>query len=214
MDGARPKIRIYIVEDHDLLRECLISLLELEEGVEVVGNSSDAEHAFRELRNLSTDVVLMDINLPGIDGIEATQRLKQAIPDLQVIILTAHDDDFLGSAVEAGASGYILKTCSSGQLVQAIKAAHGGQAVIDPSLTSKLFNEVVGLRKAHRESLLTSRQIEVMKLVANGTRYRDIAKATYLSTTTVNREMREVFNRLGVNDAAHAVAEVYKRGIL
>ena len=109
--------------------------------------------------------------------------------------------------------GYLMKSCSSQQLVQAIKAAHNGQVPIDPSLTGGLVRQVTDLRRAQQERLLTQRQMDVLKLVAAGTRYKEIASTVSLSETSVNREMRNIFDRLGVNDAAHAVSEAHQRGL-
>ena len=207
-------IGVYLVEDQALIRECLRAMLDLEPNLEVVGDSAEAERALQELNNLDVDVVLMDIKLPGLNGIEATRRLKENHPDLPVVMLTSYQDEYLAAAFEVGANGYILKSCTTQQLVQAIRAALEGQTPVDSTLTSNLICEIAELRKAHRESLLNPRQVEILELVASGTRYREIAHFTSLSPTTVKREMRDVFNRLGVNDAAHAVSEAYKKGLL
>lgn len=129
-------------------------------------------------------------------------------------MLTSFEDEYVAQSVESGASGYILKSSGTQELLQAIHAAHEGHALLDPSLTAKMFEELTELRKTRRESLLTDRQVQILKLVADGGRYRDIADQLFVSETTVNREMREMFNRLGVNDAAHAVSEAYKQGLL
>ena len=189
-------------------------MLEREADVEVVGESAEAERALQELYALDVDVVLMDIRLPGMTGIEATRLLKEKRPDLLVVMLTSYRDEYLGDAIEAGANGYILKSCTRQQLVQSITAAWQGQTPIDPSLTGKLIHEMAELRKTQRESLVTPRQVEILKLVASGTRYSDVAAKLFLSKTTVKRDVRNIFDRLGVNDAAHAVSEAHKRGLL
>ncbi len=207
-------IRVYLVEDQALIRESLCAMLELEPGIEVVGEAAEGDRALQELETIDVDVVLMDIGLPGRDGIEITHLLKQKRPNLAVVMLTSYQDEYVTEAGEAGASGYILKSCSRQQLVEAIRAAYRGQVPIDPSLTGRLVRELAELKEAHRESLLTPRQVDVLKLVATGTRYREIAAKLFVSEATVNREMRNIFNQLGVSDAAHAVSEAYKNRLI
>ena len=197
-------IRVYQVEDQALIRESLRAMLEQEPGIEVVGEAADANRAIQELKTLDVDVVLMDIRLPGTDGIEATRLLKQTYQNLAVVILTSYQDEYMIEAIEAGASGYILKSCTGQQLVQALRATYRGQVPIDPSLTGRLVRELAELKGAHRQSLLTPRQTEILKLVAIGTRYKEIAATLFVSETTVNREMGNIFDQLSVNDAAHA----------
>ena len=213
-DQATSRIRVYLVEDQALLRESLRAMLELEAEVEVVGETGDAEQALRELETLAVDLVLMDIRLPSMDGIEATRLLMQRHGAPKVIILTSYHDEYLEASLGAGAAGYILKSCTRRQLVQAVRAVYQGQVQIDHSLTSSLVRELAELRKAHRASLLTPRQVEILKLVASGSRYKAIASAVFVNERTVQREIRNVFNRLGVNDAAHAVSEAHKKGLI
>ena len=212
--SVAPRIRVFLVEDQTLVRETLRALLEHEQEIEIIGEAGTAEQALQELGSLQPQVVLMDIGLPGISSIEATYRLKQRRPDLPVVMLTAYADDEVANAIEAGATGYLLKTCTRQQLVDAIKSADQGHMPIDPAVAGTMAQELRALRKTHRESLLTDRQLQVLRLVADGTPYGDIASALYVSVTTVNREMRTIFDRLGVNDAAHAVSEAYTKGIL
>ncbi len=207
-------IRVYLVEDQALIRESLRAMLELEPGIEVVGEAAEGDWALQELETIDLDVVLMDIGLPGRDGIEITHLLRQKRPKLTVVMLTSYQDEYVTEAAEAGASGYILKSCTRQQLVEAIRAAYRGHVPIDPSLTGRLVRELAELKGVHRESLVTLRQTEILKLVASGTHYREIAGTLYVSETTVNREMRNIFDRLGVNDAAHAVSEAYKKGLI
>lgn len=207
-------VRVYLVEDQALIRECLRTTLELEPHIKVVGEATEARRAIEEIEFLGIDVVLMDIGLPGMDGIQATRLLKEKYQDLAVVMLTSYQDEFVGDAIEAGAAGYLLKTCSSKQLIQAVQDACQGKAPLDPSLTTGLLDEVLQLRKAQRNSVLTSRQVEILKLVANGIDYREIGTRLSVGERTVNREMRNTFNRLGVNDATHAVSEAYKRYLI
>ncbi len=213
-DQATSRIRVYLVEDQALLRESLRTMLELEPEVEVVGETGDAEQALRELETLGVDLVLMDIRLPSMDGIEATRLLMQRDGAPKVMILTSYHDEYLGASVEAGAVGYIMKSCTRRQLVEAVLAVDQGQLRIDHSLTSSLVRELAELRKEHRASLLTPRQLEILKLVASGSRYKEIAGELFINERTVQREIRSVFDRLGVNDSAHAVSEAHKKGLI
>lgn len=206
--------RVYLVEDHVLIRETLRARMEHEENIEFVGESGTAERALSELDSLIVDVVVMDIRLPGMDGIEATRQLKQRHKDLAVLILTGYEDEHVETAIEAGASGYILKTSSADQLMKAVRVVHQGMASLDPSLTDRLFQQVTQLRRSNRRLLLTDRQVEILQLMGSGVRYKDIATDLFVSETTVNREARAIFDVLGVNDAAHAVSEAHKRGFL
>jgi len=213
-NGTIPKVRVYLVEDFPLLRESLTAMLELEPEIEVVGEAAEAELALQTLQTVPADVVLMDVRLPGMNGIEATRVLKQNHPDMPVVVLTSYDDEYMEAAIEAGAAGYILKSCTRQQLVQALRGAVQGQMPIDPSLTGKLVREVVELRRTQVRSLLTPRQLEILKMVALGTRYREIASKLSFSLATVKREVRSIFNRLNADRAAQAVSEAHKRGLL
>ena len=208
------KIKVYLVEDQDLIRESLSTMLSLESDIEVVGVAADAETALEELEVMSPDVVLMDIRLPGMDGIEATTRIGEIDGNASVLILTSFGDEYIEAALDAGASGYILKSCNREQLVSAVKATHQGQLPIDPSVTTRLVRELSELRKGNSGSQLTPRQLEVLKLVSEGNRYKRIAENLYVSERTVHREMQAIFDRLGVSDAAHAVSEAYRHKII
>ena len=211
---ATSTIRVYLVEDQALLRESLQAMLEPEPQVEFAGTASGGEEALEELQDLEVDVVLMNIRLPGMDGIETIRLLKEKRPDITVVMLTSYADEYLEDAIEAGAAGYMLKSCTRHQLVEALWTALRGEMPIDTSLTVGLVHELFESRKTLRERLLTSRQARILKLVANGVRYNEIATKLFISKSTVNRELREIFDQLGANDATHAVSEAYKRNII
>ena len=213
-DHPQPEIRVYLVEDQTILRESLGESLSLDQAIEVMGSSRDAEHAIRELDALPVDVVLMDIELPGISGIEATRLLNEKHPDLAVVVLSFDEDEFVEAALEAGAASYLLKSCTRDELLKAIVSAAAGQSPLDSSLVSRLARNLAQLRSSRRDGLLTSRQTEVLKLIAGGMRYKDLSVTLFISPSTVNREVLSIFDRLGVNDAAQAVSEAHKRRLL
>ena len=207
-------IRTYVVEDQTLLRQSMIAILDGDEGIEVVGSSPDAEQALADLDSTAADVVLMDIRLPGMNGIAATRLLKARHDDLAVVVVTFHRDEHVTSAIEAGASGYILKTCTVDDLLRAVRMAHEGLTPIDPSVVAEVVSELAAYRKASRDTLLTERQTEILRLIAGGHRVKAIAEMLFVGDRTVSREIRNIFDRLGGNDAPHAVAEAYKMGLL
>ena len=131
-----------------------------------------------------------------------------------VVVLTSYNGEYFADAVEAGATGYIMKSCKPEQLVRTVLLACQGQVLIDPSVASSLVHELKELRKTHRASLLTLRQVEILKLVASGSRYKEIAGELFINERKVHRETRAIFDRLGANDAAHAVAEGYKMRLI
>ncbi len=209
-----PTIRVYLVEDQVLLKESLRAMLELEDDIEVVGEAVSAEIALPALATLPVDVVLMDIRLPGMNGILATQQFKEQNETAQVVMLTTYDNEYLEDSFEAGARGYVSKSCTRQQLAQAVRDVWQGRVYVDPSLGGGLVQELSNLRRANRNSLLTTRQSEILKMVANGFRYKDIASALFITERTVNREIRKIFDSLEVNEAPHAVSEALKRGLI
>ena len=198
-----------MIEDQALLSESLRTMLELEREIEVVGEAKDAEQGLRELETLDIDVVLMNIRLPSMDGVEATRLLTMRHESPPVVMLTSYNDEYLEAALEAGATGYVLKSSSREELVQAVRTASQGQVVLSPSLTTSLIRELVDLRKAYRESLLSSRQLEILKLLAGGARTNEICSTLFISERTVYREIRKICDRLGAADVAHAVSEAH-----
>ena len=207
-------IKVYLVEDQGILRESLQAMLDLEGDIELIGHAETGEKAIEALSSINADVVLMNIRLPGIDGLESTRRLKADIPDLKIIVLTSFDDEHLEEAMESGASGYLLKSCTRRQLVDAISEVSAGGTVIDSSLTRDLVNELIEHRRTVRSQLLTDRQIEILEYLASGLRYQEISKNLFISRSTLHREIREVLDRLDSKDVTQAVYEAQKRHLI
>ena len=179
------KVRVLIVEDHAMFREALRMMMERDERIEVLAEAGTGEEAINLAAKLRPDVVLMDIIMPGIDGIEATLRLKEANPNTEVLMLTSYEEEYLDQAIEAGATGYILKTASQKELADAACSVARGQSPIDPALSRKLFlrfGEISGRRRA---SCLTQRQLDIIRLVATGVDRKGIAVRMFLSETTI-----------------------------
>jgi two-component system, NarL family, response regulator DegU len=208
------RIRVLLVDDHQLVREGIQRMLELDEGIIVVGEAGTGEEALHQAEILSPDVVLVDVQLPDINGIEVIRQLKAKQAACHAIILTVHEDRYLSQAAEAGADGYLLKDVSRADLIRAIKAVNQGQSPLSPSVAKTLFTQFATLSKKNRENTLTKRQLDILRLIAAGVTNREIAAKLFLSEATVKRETNAIFEVLGVDDRAHAVSESYKRNLL
>ena len=207
------KIRLLIVDDHPIVRDGLRAVFESEAAFEVVGQAADGIEAVDRAAALGADVVLMDLRMPRMGGVEAIRELRRRVPEIRVLVLTTFDSDGdVLPAVEAGATGYLLKDAPRDELLRAVHAAYLGQAVLAPSVAQKLLGRV-------REPVapvesLTERELKVLSLVASGTTNREAAKQLFISEATVKTHLLHVYAKLGVRDRAAAVAEAYKRGLL
>ena len=207
-------IRVFLVDDHPLAREGIRRLLGSETGIEVVGEAGSAEEAVEKVDGQCVDVVLMDIKLRDIDGIEATRRLVAQNAELKVVVLSSFSGAYLTQAIEAGATGYIMKTVTQPELVRAVVQAAGGQSPLDPNLTANLFGRVAELSRMARSLVLSSRQRELLRLIADGVPSKEIEATLSMSHATMSRELRRVFDLLGVDNRAHAVDEAHRRDLL
>jgi DNA-binding NarL/FixJ family response regulator len=156
----------------------------------------------------------MDLKMPGMDGITATRELKQRLPKVNVLVLTLYADDFVEQAIEAGASGYLLKDSSSKQITGAVHQVYDGLCPIAPSLTRQLVAELAGLSRPNRSLILTDRQLEILKMVGAGMKSAEIAVQLSVSHSTVKRELAQILNRLQVKDRTHAVTEAMRRKLI
>ncbi len=208
------RIRLFLVDDHPVVREGIRRLMQLEEQISVVGEADSGEDVLEQMDMSPANVVMMDIRLPGINGIEATRRLRARYPDRKVIILSSFGDEYLVEAIEAGAIGYILKTATQPELVHAVGQAADGQFYIDPKLTPGLFGRLAELSKTAQRQDLSDRQQEILRLIAEGVPSKEIEGQLSISHATLTRELRHAFDLLGADSRAHAVAEAYKRNLL
>jgi two-component system NarL family response regulator len=224
-EAARPPsgdaIRVMICDDHALFRRGLIMVLESEEGIEVVGEAENGEEAIARVEDLAPDVVLMDVRMPRISGIEATRAIAESVPAAKILMLTVSDEeDDLYEAIKAGATGYLLKEISIEEVATAIRAVVSGQSLISPSMASKLLTEFTSLSKRadERQSVptprLTDRELEVLKLVAEGMSNREIAGELYISENTVKNHVRNILEKLHLHSRMEAVVYAVREKLL
>lgn len=204
------KMRILLVDDHEVVRLGIKTLLEQDTGFEIVGEASNAKEAIEMTGKLLPDIVLMDIRLPGISGIDACEEITQHYADVKVVMLTSYaEDEMLFSAIRAGASGYLLKQISSEDLIRSLISVNKGDALLDPMVTQRVFQEV---RRAVREeeasafAILSQQEKHVLILVSEGKTNREIAKSLFLGEGTVRNYVSSILSKLGTSNRAEAAA--------
>ena len=208
-------IRVLLVDDHQVVREGLRRMLEVEDDIRVVGEATGMEEALKLAELHCPDVVLMDIKMPGVDGVEATRRLKEKQPACNIIMLTLYEE-YIAEAIKAGAAGYLLKDIKREELSQAIRVAYQGQSPLNASLARKLvieFNDRARDR-AKQERSLSERQLDMLRLIAAGATNKQIAGQLFLSETTVKREMHSLFAKLEASSRSMAVSEAYRKKLI
>ena len=208
------KIGVLIVDDHTVVREGLRSLLELQEEIEVVGEAANGREAIEQATILLPDVVLMDLVMPEIDGIEATRRIKAVSPSTQVIVLTSFsDNEQVFPAIKAGALSYLLKNVSPGDLVRAIQAASRGEAQLDPEIAKMLMEEVATGSKQPAAEELTERELGVLQLIARGQSNRSIGEELVISEKTVKTHVSNILSKLHLADRTQAAIYALREGL-
>lgn len=206
-------INILLVDDHQVVREGLRRMLELESDLNVVGEAANADEALPKVESLSPEIILMDIKLGGIDGIELTRRLRETHPLTSVIMLTLYDE-YLTQAIEAGAAGYLLKDIKREELVRAIRSVKQGRYPLALSLTRDHLNELTYSTDSRRRFSLSDRELSILRLVADGVTTSEIADKVFLSQASVKRSISLIFEKLGVRNRSEAVSEAYKRKLI
>ncbi|MFG2443494.1 response regulator [Nocardia fluminea] len=210
-DAPAPKVRVLIADDERLVREGIAALLVLQPGIEVVGTAESGTEAVESAAVLAPDVVLMDVRMPGMDGVEAAALLRRRAT---VLMLTTFDDDsYIVAALHAGASGYLLKDLPAAELAQAIRLAHAGVDQYSAAVTARLA-AMVRSRTPRPTIDLTHRETEVLRQLATGAANREIARSLYLSEGTVKNHISSILNRLGVRDRTQAAIYAHEHGIL
>ena len=211
-------IRVLIADDHPVVRSGLTALLGTLEDFEVVGEAVDGDSAARETQLLKPDVVLMDVRMPGTDGVEATRRIRAAAPDTAVLILTMHDEDAtVFTAMRAGARGYLLKGAGQEEITGAIRAVAAGHAIFGPGIAARLLDHFAGsppqADTADPFPELTPREREILQLLAQGRRTADIAAALHISPKTVSNNLTTIFGKLQVADRTAAIIRAREHGL-
>jgi DNA-binding NarL/FixJ family response regulator len=202
---------VLIVDDHPVVRDGLRGIFAAESEFEVVGEAANGHDAVVQAQALRPDVVLMDLRMPGMDGVAAITRMAELGVDARVLVLTTYDtESHVLPAIEAGATGYLLKDAPSDDLLHAVRAAARGETVLAPSVAA----HVVGRIRRPAEEPLSPREVEVLELVAQGSTNRQIAAALFISEATVKTHLLHIYDKLGVNDRAAAVATAFERGLL
>jgi len=210
-------IKILLAEDHVVVRQGTRQLLEREKDFEIIGEAGDGEETVRLTTKFKPDVVIMDVSMPKLSGIEATRKIKALVPSVAVLVLTGYDyDEYIFSLLEAGAAGYLLKSVSGDELIGAIRAVHAGEPVLHPIVLQKLMTRfkspASGLTEARPDELLSEREMEVLKVAAKGMSNKEIGEELVISVRTVQAHLRSIFNKLGVGSRSEAVLYGLKRG--
>lgn len=210
-------IRLVLADDHRMLRESLRRSME-EEGFEVLAEAGDGDEAVRLARSMRPDVVLMDVSMPEMDGIEATRRITADLPDVKVVMLTMHADaDLIDKALKAGAAGYLVKDCSINDIAATVRMAADGNVDLSRDMAAALLRETAALNKAaarEEDRIITKREEEVLQLIADGCSTPEVAAKLYISQKTVKNHLASIYEKLDARDRTQAVLQAVRMGIV
>ncbi len=209
-------IKVLIVDDHNLVREGLKAVFDQGDEVDIVGEAGSGEEALDMVDKVKPDVILMDISMPGMNGIQATKLIREKHPEAKIVMLTMLDQEgYVYEAVKAGATGYMLKNTSSDDLVHAIQTVYEGKALLHPDATAQLLKEFVSLADNKAKDYgLSSREMEVLQLLSEGNTNKEIAKALWISEQTVKTHVAHIFDKLGTSDRTETVATALRNGLV
>lgn len=208
-------IRLMLADDHRMLREGLRRSM-TEEGFQVVGEAGDGEEAVRLAAELQPDVILMDVSMPDVDGVEATRRIRDLIPETRVIMLTMHpDQDVVAAALRAGAAGYLVKDCSTEEIAEAVRLAASDDAAMSADVAASMLDEVRRLpEEPDEERVVTKREEEVLQLIADGCSTTEVAEKLFISQKTVKNHLASIYQKLDARDRTQAVLRAVRMGIV
>ncbi|MBI4201281.1 MAG: response regulator transcription factor [Chloroflexi bacterium] len=213
MNGS--KITILIVDDHNVVRQGLRALLEAEPDLAIVGEASQGQEALAKCHELQPDLLLTDISMPGLNGLEVAKAVHEESPNIKVILLTMHDEhEYFFQGLAAGASGYVVKGASADELLTAIRAVHGGGTYLQPSLATELVNDYLRTKKAAAYDGLTPREAEILRLIAEGLANKQIAERLVISVTTVQTHRSHLMEKLNLHSQADLFKYAVRKGLL
>ncbi len=207
------KIRVLIADDHALVREGLRKLLELNDNIEIICEVGDGQGAINIARKEKPDVILMDVNMPGTNGIIATQVIKREMPSVHVIALTIYEDEEVVDMVKAGVSAYVLKDVAGSELIDTIQRVMQGEVVIHPRVANRLVRELSRNEKKKNDVRLTKREYDVLSLLVKGHSNKEMAEVMFISEKTVKNHLTSIFRKLGVKDRTQAAVHALKNNI-
>ena len=204
-------IKILMADDHPVVRAGIRGMLETQDEFQVIAEAENGREAFEQIGKLKPDVVLMDLRMPEMDGVEAIGKIKEKYPNVNILVLTTYDTDAdIVRAVEAGATGYLLKDAPREELFRAVRGTAKGETVLAPVVAARLMGKV----RDHGEQALSAREIDVLLLVARGASNQDVAEKLHVSTATVKSHLIQIYQKLGVSDRTAAVTTAIERGII
>lgn len=214
------KTRVLLAEDHTIVRKGLRSLLDKETGIKVVGEAENGRKAIVKAEELHPDVVVMDIAMPGLNGLEATRQIKKCFPDIKILILSMHaNEEYILQSLKSGASGYLVKKSAPAELISAINAVYNGHSFLSPSISRMVIDEYIRRSKEISEGeegfeQLTVREREVLQLIAEGRKTRKIAELLYISIKTVETHRAHIMNKLDIHSTAELTRYAVRKGII
>ncbi len=214
-------IKVLLADDHVVVRAGTRQLIERSPDITVVGEASDGAEAIQLTADLQPDVVVMDVRMPGVSGVEATRQIKETYPDMAVLVLTAHDDDeYVFALLQAGANGYLLKTAEADELVKAIRTVNSGQLALSPMVAGKVVSQFTSGNTLpevlsniqHDYGGLTEREMDILRLVGKGLTNKEIGRSLYISDRTVQAHLSNIFSKLNVSSRTEAVMYAVRQG--
>lgn len=215
----RKKTRILIAEDHTIVRQGLSALINRQPDMQVVGEAKDGKEAIEKTKEMSPDVILMDIAMKHMNGLEATARIKKIAPEVKILVLTMYDnEEYIYQILRAGASGYLLKEAAMADLISAIKAVNGGESYLSPSISKKVIEDYI--RRAEQgetagfDDILSDREREILQLIAEGHTYEEIASILCISKKTVETHRANIMDKLDIHDKVGLVKYAIRKGLI